>query len=55
MLGLFLKREHFWPALCAALAVALIGIAIGLSSGVFETNNREALRLQREAAAPVTP
>jgi len=51
MLGLFLKREHIWPVLAAVLALALIGIALGLSSGAFESNNREALRLKREAAA----
>ena len=51
MLGLFLKRERFWPVLTAVLALALIGIAIGWSSGAFESNNREALRLKREAAA----
>jgi hypothetical protein len=56
MLGLFLKREHFWPVLTAALALALIGIVAGMSSGAFESNNREALRLEREAAAQhVTP
>ena len=51
MLGLFLKREHVWPVLAAALAIALIGIVAGVSSGAFETNNREPLRLKREAAA----
>ncbi|MBP2161765.1 MULTISPECIES: hypothetical protein [Asticcacaulis] len=51
MLGLFLKREHFGPVLAAALAVGLIGIVIGMSNGAFESNNREALRLKREAAA----
>ena len=55
MLGLFLKREHFWPVLAGALALALIGIVIGLSSGVFDSNNRETLRLKREAAAQTTP
>lgn len=51
MLGLFLERKHFWPVLIAALAVAVIGIVLGLSSGAFESNNREALRVKREAAA----
>jgi hypothetical protein len=55
MLGLFLKREHFWPVLVAVLALALIGGFVGLSNGVFETNNREALRLERQAAAQVEP
>jgi hypothetical protein len=55
MLGLFLKREHFWPVLAAALAIALIGIIIGLSSGAFESNSRQALRLEREAAAQIAP
>jgi hypothetical protein len=51
MLGLFLKREHFWPVLGGALALAVVGIVLGLSDGAFESNNREALRLKREAAA----
>ena len=29
MLGLFLKREHFWPVLAGALALAISGIARG--------------------------
>ena len=54
MLGLFLKREHFWPVLAGALALAIAGIALGRSSGAFESNNRDALRLKREAAAERT-
>ena len=55
MLGLFLKRQHFWPVLLGAVALAVAGIAAGVSTGSFETNNREALRLEREAAKAVTP
>ena len=51
MLGLFLKREHVRPVLAAVLAIALIGVIAGMSSGAFESNNRDALRLKREAAA----
>ena len=54
MLGLFLKREHFWPVLAGALALAIVGIVLGLSSGAFESNSREALRLKREVAAERT-
>ena len=55
MLGLFLKRDHFWPVLLGAIALAVAGIALGVSNGSFETNNRETLRLEREAAKQVTP
>lgn len=51
MLGLFLPARHRLPALVVLLILLAAGVAYGLNTGVFEQNNREALRLEREAAA----
>ncbi|WP_298331209.1 hypothetical protein [Asticcacaulis sp.] len=51
MLGLFLPARYRLPVLAALLVLLIAGVVYGLNSGAFEQNNREALRLAREAAA----
>lgn len=50
MLGLMIKSRHFGKVLAFFLALAIVGIGIGLANGSFEHNNRQALREARQGA-----
>lgn len=54
MLGFFLKPEHRLPALVIVMGLAIAALIYGIATGVFEHNNREALRAERQAPATVT-
>lgn len=51
MLGFFVNPAHVLKVLAFALGLAVIALVVGIATGAFEHNNREPLRLEREAAA----
>jgi hypothetical protein len=55
MLGFMIKSPHFFKVLGVVLGLAVLGLIVGISNGSFEHNNREPLRLKREAAAHAQP
>lgn len=55
MLGFFVKPAHFMTVLAIALIVAVAALIVGINTGVFEHNNRAALKQERDAAARVQP
>lgn len=55
MLGFFIKPARFMTVLAIALGLAVAALLVGISTGAFEHNNREALRLKREAPAQIRP
>jgi Tfp pilus assembly protein PilO len=50
MLGVFIKPQHRLVVFVIAIALAILGLAYGFSTGAFQQNNRESLRVEREAA-----
>ncbi|HVZ30712.1 MAG TPA: hypothetical protein VG839_09990 [Asticcacaulis sp.] len=55
MLGFMINPAHFFKVLAVVLGLAVIGLIAGIATGVFEHNNREPLRLKREAAVLQAP
>ena len=49
MLGFFLPQRFRLPVLVVLVLVLAAGLTYGVANGVFAHNNREALRLEREA------
>ncbi|UDF04864.1 hypothetical protein [Asticcacaulis sp. AND118] len=50
MLGFVLPARYRLPAFVVLLLLLIAGIIYGMNTGVFTQNNRDALRLEREAA-----